>query len=94
MPQEGVLGRAQADAAQVLVVQPAYRPNRLAEGAAKAGVAAGLCRPLLILNVYTGSWQLSRGEGFGGQRHVAGAGKTRYRFLLLTWLGPLVPWAT
>ena len=36
-PQEGVLGRAQADTAQFLVVQSAYRPVRLAQGVAETG---------------------------------------------------------
>ncbi len=39
--QERVLGRAQADTAQVLVVQPAHRPGRLTQGVAQAGGGGG-----------------------------------------------------
>ena len=36
LPEKGILGGAQADTAQVLVVQPGHRPGRLAKGVAKA----------------------------------------------------------
>src|SRR5438445_4839417 len=37
LTEQGVLGRAQADAAQLLVVEPAHGPRRLPQGVAKAG---------------------------------------------------------
>ena len=58
--QQGILGRAQADAAQLLVIEPADRSRRLTQGAAKAGADTMLCCFSLILDVYAGTRRLSR----------------------------------
>ena len=56
-----ILGRAEADAVQLLVVEAADGPRRPAQGAAKAGGGESLgCSRLLILYVYAGNRRLSR----------------------------------
>jgi hypothetical protein len=56
----GVLGRAQADAAQLLVVEPATARDACRRALHRHGVGAGLWCSVLILNVYACNRRLSR----------------------------------
>jgi hypothetical protein len=96
-PQERVLGRAQADVAQFLVVQPAHRPGRLAQGIAKAGgggrfvslVAHTRCICMQSA-VVKGVWGSRRAATWSVGRTRTGSPRMADRGTVSQWVGTII----